>query len=244
MRQIAQVVAGARAKLVVKGTPKQVVDMMEEWYVEEACDGFNVMPPYLPGGLNDFVEMVIPEMQRRGLFRTEYTGRTLARTSRPAATAEPLRHARQTKRRNSARPDEPNPAGRARARRRLCGADALGRGAAAVRGRRGDGAARAAHVPRLLQEHRRPARHACLGRADVRPQRLPARLVLGLLHGADAIHRRALRRARPAHPADGAAAVPAAGAVGLRPRQVRRLVLEQVGLRISRQCGRSACCIS
>jgi FMN-dependent oxidoreductase (nitrilotriacetate monooxygenase family) len=77
MRQIAQVVAGARAKLVVKGTPKQVVDMMEEWYVEEACDGFNVMPPYLPGGLNDFVELVIPEMQRRGLFRTEYTGRTL-----------------------------------------------------------------------------------------------------------------------------------------------------------------------
>jgi alkanesulfonate monooxygenase SsuD/methylene tetrahydromethanopterin reductase-like flavin-dependent oxidoreductase (luciferase family) len=77
MRQIAQVVAGARAKLVVKGTPKQVVDMMEEWYVEEACDGFNIMPPYLPGGLNDFVELVIPEMQRRGLFRTEYTGRTL-----------------------------------------------------------------------------------------------------------------------------------------------------------------------
>jgi alkanesulfonate monooxygenase len=77
MRQIAQVVAGARAKLVVKGTPKQVVDMMEEWYVEEAADGFNVMPPYLPGGLDDFVELVIPEMQRRGLFRTEYTGRTL-----------------------------------------------------------------------------------------------------------------------------------------------------------------------
>jgi alkanesulfonate monooxygenase len=77
MRQIAQVVAGARAKLVAVGTPKQIVDMMEEWYVEEACDGFNVMPPYLPGGLNDFVELVIPEMQRRGLFRTEYTGRTL-----------------------------------------------------------------------------------------------------------------------------------------------------------------------
>jgi alkanesulfonate monooxygenase len=77
MRQIAQVVAGARAKLVVKGTPKQVVDMMEEWYCEEAADGFNIMPPYLPGALNDFVELVIPEMQRRDLFRTEYTGRTL-----------------------------------------------------------------------------------------------------------------------------------------------------------------------
>jgi N-acetyl-S-(2-succino)cysteine monooxygenase len=77
MRQIAQVVAGARAKLVAVGSPKQIVDMMEEWYVEEACDGFNIMPPYLPGGLDDFVELVVPEMQRRGLFRTEYTGRTL-----------------------------------------------------------------------------------------------------------------------------------------------------------------------
>jgi alkanesulfonate monooxygenase len=77
MRQIAQVVAGARAKLVIKGTPKQVADMMEQWYVEEAADGFNIMPPYLPGGLDDFVELVMPELQRRGLFRTEYTGRTL-----------------------------------------------------------------------------------------------------------------------------------------------------------------------
>jgi len=50
---------------------------MEQWYVEEAADGFNIMPPYLPGALNDFVELVIPELQRRGLFRTEYTGRTL-----------------------------------------------------------------------------------------------------------------------------------------------------------------------
>jgi N-acetyl-S-(2-succino)cysteine monooxygenase len=77
MRQIAQVVAGARAKLVMVGTPKSLADQMEQWYVEEAADGFNIMPPYLPGGLNDFVEMVIPELQRRGLFRTEYTGRTL-----------------------------------------------------------------------------------------------------------------------------------------------------------------------
>ena len=77
MRQIAQVVAGARAKMVVKGTPKQIADHMERWYVEEAADGFNVMPPYLPGALNDFVELVIPELQRRGIFRTEYTGRTL-----------------------------------------------------------------------------------------------------------------------------------------------------------------------
>jgi alkanesulfonate monooxygenase len=77
MRQIAQVVAGARAKLVMVGTPQSLADRMEQWYVEEAADGFNIMPPYLPGSLNEFVELVIPELQRRGLFRTEYTGRTL-----------------------------------------------------------------------------------------------------------------------------------------------------------------------
>jgi FMN-dependent oxidoreductase (nitrilotriacetate monooxygenase family) len=77
IRQIAQVVAGARAKMVVKGTPQQIADHMEQWYVEEAADGFNIMPPYLPGALDDFVELVIPELQRRGLFRTEYEGRTL-----------------------------------------------------------------------------------------------------------------------------------------------------------------------
>jgi FMN-dependent oxidoreductase (nitrilotriacetate monooxygenase family) len=76
MRQIAQVVAGARAKLVMVGTPKQLADRMEQWFVEEACDGFNIMPPYLPGSLDEFVELVIPELQRRGMFRTEYTGRT------------------------------------------------------------------------------------------------------------------------------------------------------------------------
>ncbi len=59
------------------GTPKMIADQMEEWLVGEACDGFNVMFPYLPGGLNDFVDKVVPELQRRGLFRKEYEGRTL-----------------------------------------------------------------------------------------------------------------------------------------------------------------------
>ncbi len=77
LRQIAQVVAGARAKMVVRGTPAQVADQMEQWYVEEAADGFNIMPPTLPGGLDDFIALVIPELRRRGLFREEYTGRTL-----------------------------------------------------------------------------------------------------------------------------------------------------------------------
>jgi len=77
LRQTAQVVAGARGKFVVKGTPEHVADVMEEWFKNEACDGFNVMPPYLPGALDEFVTLVIPELQRRGLFRTEYEGRTL-----------------------------------------------------------------------------------------------------------------------------------------------------------------------
>jgi alkanesulfonate monooxygenase SsuD/methylene tetrahydromethanopterin reductase-like flavin-dependent oxidoreductase (luciferase family) len=77
LRQTAQVVAGARGKFVVQGTPEHVADVMEEWFRTDACDGFNVMPPYLPGALDDFVTLVIPELQRRGLFRTEYEGTTL-----------------------------------------------------------------------------------------------------------------------------------------------------------------------
>jgi alkanesulfonate monooxygenase len=77
IRQIALRVAGARGKSVVRGSPQQIADVMEEWFVNEACDGFNIMPPYLPGALDDFVHLVIPELQRRGLFRTEYEGRTL-----------------------------------------------------------------------------------------------------------------------------------------------------------------------
>jgi len=69
--------AGARGKAVVKGTPKQIADMMEEWFTAGAADGFNIMPPYLPGGLNDFVKYIVPELQRRGLFRSEYEGATL-----------------------------------------------------------------------------------------------------------------------------------------------------------------------
>ena len=77
LRQTAQMVAGARGKFVLRGTPEHVADVMEEWFRAGACDGFNVMPPYLPGALDDFTSMVIPELQRRGLFRTEYEGRTL-----------------------------------------------------------------------------------------------------------------------------------------------------------------------
>jgi alkanesulfonate monooxygenase len=50
---------------------------MQEWLESRACDGFNVMFPYLPGGLDDFVDRVVPELQRRGLFRRDYEGATL-----------------------------------------------------------------------------------------------------------------------------------------------------------------------
>ncbi len=59
------------------GTPADVADAMQEWFEAEACDGFNITPATLPGGGADFVELVVPELQRRGLFRTEYEGRTL-----------------------------------------------------------------------------------------------------------------------------------------------------------------------
>jgi hypothetical protein len=54
-----------------------IADQMEEWFWGEACDGFNIMFPWVPGGLDDFVDRVVPELQRRGLFRREYEGRTL-----------------------------------------------------------------------------------------------------------------------------------------------------------------------
>jgi len=62
---------------LVKGTVRQVADELEHWFVGKAADGFNVLPAYLPGSLNDFVDQVIPELQRRGLYRTEYEGATL-----------------------------------------------------------------------------------------------------------------------------------------------------------------------
>ena len=76
VRQLAQRVGGFSG-LAFVGTPVTIADQMEEWFLTEACDGFNVMFPYLPGGLDDFVDRVVPELQRRGLFRREYEGKTL-----------------------------------------------------------------------------------------------------------------------------------------------------------------------
>ena len=76
VRQLAQRLGGYGG-LAMVGTPAMIADEMEQWLVEGGSDGFNVMFPWLPGGLNDFVDQVVPELQRRGIFRREYEGRTL-----------------------------------------------------------------------------------------------------------------------------------------------------------------------
>lgn len=77
IRDLARHFAGARGHWQVVGTPEQIADAMEQRYLAGAADGFNIMPPLLPTGLNEFVASVIPELQRRGLFRSEYEGSTL-----------------------------------------------------------------------------------------------------------------------------------------------------------------------
>jgi alkanesulfonate monooxygenase len=76
VRQLAQRLGGYGGHAFV-GTPSTIADQMEEWLVSRGSDGFNVMFPYLPEGLDDFVDRVVPELQRRGIFRREYEGKTL-----------------------------------------------------------------------------------------------------------------------------------------------------------------------
>ena len=76
VRQLAGRFGGYAGNAFV-GTPKSIADEMEAWIDEDASDGFNIMMPYLPMGLDDVCEKVVPELQRRGRFRTEYSGRTL-----------------------------------------------------------------------------------------------------------------------------------------------------------------------
>ena len=76
IRQLAQRI-GSYGGLAFVGTPQSIADEMEQWLIEEGSDGFNIMFPFLPEGLTDFVDKVIPELQRRGIFRQEYEGKTL-----------------------------------------------------------------------------------------------------------------------------------------------------------------------
>ena len=76
VRQLAQRLGGYGGAAIV-GTAQTIADEMQEWLESRACDGFNVMFPFVPAGLDEFVDQVVPELQRRGIFRTEYEGATL-----------------------------------------------------------------------------------------------------------------------------------------------------------------------
>jgi alkanesulfonate monooxygenase len=77
IRQLYQRFGGARGQRTLIGTPASLADEMEHWFLSYGCDGFLIQPSHQPGGLNDFVDMVVPELQERGLFRTAYEGKTL-----------------------------------------------------------------------------------------------------------------------------------------------------------------------
>jgi alkanesulfonate monooxygenase SsuD/methylene tetrahydromethanopterin reductase-like flavin-dependent oxidoreductase (luciferase family) len=76
IRQLVLRFGVSRGHVQVIGSAREVADVIEQWFTEGAADGFNVVPPLLPSGFDDFVELVVPELQRRGLFHTEYAGRT------------------------------------------------------------------------------------------------------------------------------------------------------------------------
>jgi alkanesulfonate monooxygenase len=107
IRQLYLSIAGGNGHRMVVGTPADIADAMQEWFEGGAADGFNLLPTWLPGGLDDVVDMVIPELQRRGLYRTAYEGRTLrenlglawpehpAAAARRAAVAAAVGHAAQ-----------------------------------------------------------------------------------------------------------------------------------------------------
>jgi FMN-dependent oxidoreductase (nitrilotriacetate monooxygenase family) len=77
LRELLHRLAGARGHRVVAGAPEQIADTIQEWFELRAADGFNVMPPWLPGGLEAFTETVVPILRERGLFREDYEGTTL-----------------------------------------------------------------------------------------------------------------------------------------------------------------------
>jgi FMN-dependent oxidoreductase (nitrilotriacetate monooxygenase family) len=77
LRQLCVKACSGRGHRNVIGTPDKIVDAMEQWMEAGAADGFNIVPSDLPGAVDEFVDLVVPEMQRRGLYRSAYEGRTL-----------------------------------------------------------------------------------------------------------------------------------------------------------------------
>jgi FMN-dependent oxidoreductase (nitrilotriacetate monooxygenase family) len=77
LRELYHRVAAARGHLLLVGTAPQIAAELERWFRAGAADGFNLMPPFFPGQFDDFADQVVPILQQRGLFRADYTGRTL-----------------------------------------------------------------------------------------------------------------------------------------------------------------------
>jgi alkanesulfonate monooxygenase SsuD/methylene tetrahydromethanopterin reductase-like flavin-dependent oxidoreductase (luciferase family) len=77
LRDLYNLTAAARGHWVLCGSAETIADTMQHWFDEHAADGFNVMPPYFHEGFADFVELVVPILQERGLFRADYAGTTL-----------------------------------------------------------------------------------------------------------------------------------------------------------------------
>jgi len=77
LRDLYNLTAAARGHWVICGTPTGIADTLEQWFVEGAADGYNILPAYFPGPFAEFVDLVVPELQHRGLFRRDYEGQTL-----------------------------------------------------------------------------------------------------------------------------------------------------------------------
>jgi alkanesulfonate monooxygenase SsuD/methylene tetrahydromethanopterin reductase-like flavin-dependent oxidoreductase (luciferase family) len=97
LRDLANLTGAARGHWVLCGSPETVAETLAQWFLEEAADGFNVMPPYFMEGFTEFVDGVVPLLQRRGLFRREYSGTSLRdhlgllRPKRPYSALNPDR---------------------------------------------------------------------------------------------------------------------------------------------------------
>jgi alkanesulfonate monooxygenase SsuD/methylene tetrahydromethanopterin reductase-like flavin-dependent oxidoreductase (luciferase family) len=77
LRDVYNLIAAARGHWVLCGSAERIADTLEGWFTGGAADGFNVMPPWFHEGFEDFVDLVVPILQERGLFRRDYEGTTL-----------------------------------------------------------------------------------------------------------------------------------------------------------------------
>ncbi|MBR0655871.1 LLM class flavin-dependent oxidoreductase [Roseomonas arctica] len=76
-RDLSNLTGAARGHWVICGTPERIADILQEWFEADAADGFNILPPYFPQSFDEFVDLVVPILQERGLYRRDYTGTTL-----------------------------------------------------------------------------------------------------------------------------------------------------------------------